>query len=118
MLTDQKLMQLSLTIAIIGIIALFFIVQSIEPRQVSISELSSSSVGEFVIISGKAGDVYNNGGTLFFSLSNDDRSIKVVMFQSSLEIEQGALIEVTGKVALYENELEIIASSIGVVNEI
>ena len=112
MISDRKLMKLCLAMSFIGIIVLFFVVQSIEPRQASIAEINNDMVGELVAVSGVAGNVYNSEDTLFFDLSDNGGKIKVVMFQSSTEISQGNAVTVTGKVSLYKNELEIVASSI------
>ena len=105
-------MKLSLTISIIGIVALFFILEAIEPKHVSISEINNEMIGQHVTVKGVANNVYNNEGTLFLSLTDGNQNIKVIMFQSSSEVNENDTIEVIGKLALYKNELEIIASGI------
>jgi len=114
MISDKQLMKFCIVVSVIGIAALFFIVESIEPKTVEISGLNKQMIGQFVKINGKASNVYNNEGTLFLTLNNpDDGSIiKIVMFKNNLEIKEGNFIEVTGKLELYKNELEVIASSI------
>ncbi len=119
MLSDPQLMKLCLAMSVIGVIALFFIVQFIEPKELSILDISQSYVGREVITNGNISSYAVNSGNIFIELTdlNSNEAINVVVFEKdantlNTELKKGDKIKVTGKVAFYKNELEIIASSV------
>ncbi|MCX6819278.1 MAG: OB-fold nucleic acid binding domain-containing protein [Candidatus Aenigmarchaeota archaeon] len=109
-------MKLCLAMSVIGVIALFILVQFIEPKELSISDISQSHVGQEVVTQGRISSYAIDDGNIFISLSEANNSIQVVMFQKDAKLEaelkKGDKIKVTGKVAFYKNDLEIIASSV------
>lgn len=116
MLSDSQLMKLCLTMSVIGIIALFFIIQSIEPLELSVPEITQAYVGREVITSGDISSFAVNDGNIFIDLVDVNSTISVIMFKKDADVayafKKGDKVSIIGKVAIYRNELEIIASSI------
>lgn len=84
----------------------------IQIQEVNIGEIKSSWQGKNVIAEGKAVNVTRSGGHLFFDLTEKKNSILVVDFNSNTDLEEGDTVEATGKVEVYEGELEIIAEEL------
>lgn len=120
MISDKQLTRISFLITIIGIIALYFIVQFTEPVKVEIGDISHDMVGNYISLSGYIEDGPQwDKGNLFFILGNGKENIKVIMFaketkkqQELKELKKADRVHVIGRVDEYKNELEIIASSI------
>lgn len=118
MISDSRLMKLSLAVSVIGIVVLFFIVQLTEPLVVKITEINEAMNGQNIITNGTVSSFFTKDGNVFFTLS-DNGEIKVVMFkrdaekiENSYELKNGDKIRVSGKVSIYSDELEIIAERI------
>lgn len=114
-------MLLSLAMAVAGLVALFIITLSIEPREITVSEISSELSGQVVVASGTISSYFSKEGNVFITLE-DGASIKVVMFSRDAQkqpwvydLRKGDSISVQGRVQLYKNELEIVAESVKVV---
>lgn len=91
----------------IGIILLLLFLFSQKPKKVSLSQIDSSFIKEYVRTEGTVQDLYKSSGTTFFDLKNSNESIKVVAFRE-LSLEEGEEVEVVGKVKLYRKKLEIV----------
>lgn len=118
MISDAQLMRVSLIISVIGIIALFLIVQFIEPAKVRVSEIDDSMNGQIIATEGMIKEMTKMGGNFFITLY-DEKDIAVVMFKIQAEkndfvyqMKNGDWIRVEGKVAIYRGDLEIIAENI------
>src|SRR3989344_1493993 len=119
MYSDKFLIKASFLMAVVGIVLLFIFVQNIEPLEAEIKDIEDSYVGKSVRIEGiiNSIDYGKDGETLFLTLSDENKDIKIVMFRNDLENMKENLtindrITVTGEVALYNGDLEIIARSI------
>ena len=105
-MNDSLIMKISLLMAVLGTVALFFIVQVVEPCKISPDEITEALDGQYVKTSGVVSSFYENQGNLFFYLDG----IKVVFFQvGNYSIKDGDHVSVTGKVSIYRDKLEIIA---------
>ena len=119
MYSDKFLIKASFLISVIGIVLLFIFVQNIEPLEAEIKNIDDSYVGKSVKIQGNI-DSLGYGKekeTLFLTVSDENKDIKIVMFKNNLENMKENLtinnkIIVTGEVALYNGDLEIIAKRI------
>ncbi|MFH0832152.1 MAG: hypothetical protein V1900_00300 [Candidatus Aenigmatarchaeota archaeon] len=115
MISDKKLMTLCLAISLIGIAALFIIVQFIEPRQVKISEINESMAGQNVMINCIV-DSITVKDAIFVEVS-DNLSINAVALdrnakEKAMQLKLGDKIILTGKIELYKGELEILINDI------
>ncbi len=115
---EKRLTKISLVGSLIGLVALYFVVSAIEANQVSIGEIDQTKVGTQVKASGEIKGFRESKGHFFFTLDDGTGSIKVVIWQDTVEelelskfdtsrIRNGAKIEIIGEVQLYKSELEI-----------
>ena len=110
----MNIIKISITVAIIGIIALFFLVRYQEQNTVKISELKQ---GQIERITGMINSLYTSkDGHTFLKVTDSSGEISVVAFKSSnidvYNLDVGDQISVLGRVEEYKNELEIIAKEI------
>ena len=118
MYSDEFLTKLSFIIAIIGIVLLFIFAQNVEPLEVEIKNIDDSYAGRSVKINGDITEIFfsKDKETMFLTVA-DEKDIKIVMFKNDLKTMDENLsiadnVIITGKVALYKGDLEIIARSI------
>lgn len=117
---ERNLLKLCLICSVIGLVALFFGVQLKEAKAIEISEINKEKIGEEVIVEGRVTNKYYNGEHLFFDLEGDKEKIDVVIFQDDIEkgniepekIKESDKIRVTGKIEIYNGELEIIGNRV------
>lgn len=111
----MDILKISIAIAIIGIIALFFITQYNTENTAKISDLK---IGQIERITGMVTSVYNSkDANVFLKVADNTGEISVVVFKSSnideaYEMEIGDQVSVLGRVEEYKKELEIIAKEI------
>ena len=111
---DKKLTKLSLILSLVGLILIYYITTVIEVKAFAISDIDKSMIDRDVKVSGEIANVIKTDKVLILLVKDESSSISVVSFdpEEIPKIKEGQFIEVTGKVALYKNKLEIIADSI------
>jgi len=108
----MNLLKISIVIAIIGIVALFFIIMYSTEESIKISDLK---IGQIERITGTVTSVYiSKDDHVFLKVADNTGEISVVVFKGSnideaYELEVGDEISVLGRVEEYKKKLEIIA---------
>lgn len=111
----MDILKISISIAVIGIVALFFLVQFNNESTTKIEDLKT---GQTTKITGMVTSAYvSKNNNVFLKVSDDTGEISVVVFKSSnidmaYDLENGEQISVSGRVDEYEGSLEIIAKEI------
>lgn len=111
----MNIIKISITVAIIGIVALFFLVKFNQQNTVKISDLKQ---GQIERITGIINSVYvSKDGHTFLKITDSSGEISVVAFKGSnidevYDLEVGDQISVLGRVEEYKKKLEIIAKEI------
>lgn len=111
----MDILKISIAIAIIGMVALFFLVQFNNENTVKISDLKT---GQTARISGMVTSVYvSKDNNVFLKVSDNTGEISIVAFKSSnidsaYDMENGDQVSVSGRVEEYKGSLEIIAKDI------
>jgi len=111
----MDILKISLSIAIVGIVALFFLVQFSNENTIKITDLKS---GQAAKISGMVTSVYvSKDSHVFLKVADDTGEISVIAFKNSnidtaYDLENGDQISVSGRVDEYKGSLEIIAKEI------
>jgi DNA/RNA endonuclease YhcR with UshA esterase domain len=111
----MNIIKISIAVAAIGIVALFFLVRYNEQNTVKISGLKQ---GQIEKITGMVNSVYiSKDGHTFLKVADTSGEISVVAFKSSnidevYNLEVGDQISVLGRVEDYKGKLEIIAKEI------
>ena len=116
MVSMQRLSAIALFAAMAGILMLFFLSQSFEPKPVKIREIGKTLVGWPVRVNAKIESSYRSGDTLLMQAFDGSGKIDAVMFNSSKEEKamlcKGCFASLEGKVQLYKGELEIVVESV------
>jgi exonuclease VII large subunit len=111
----MDILKISIVIAIIGIIALFFITEYNKETIVNIEDLK---IGQIERINGMVTSVYvSRNDHVFLKVADNTGEITVVAFKNSnideaYDLENGDQISVLGRIDEYKGDLEIIAKEI------
>lgn len=107
----EQMLKRALIFSLIGLFGLSLLAYISELPTLDISR-ASESIGQTVVAEGKIASVSYHPDVTFLEICAST-CIKVVFFDlPSYKLEAGDLIEVEGKIKLYEGELEIIAEEI------
>ncbi|MFB6190857.1 MAG: exodeoxyribonuclease VII large subunit, partial [Candidatus Nanohaloarchaea archaeon] len=105
----KKVYKASVFFAVIGLTLMYFASLYISLEHVEIGEIEKSWSGKNVKISGEVTSFSRSSGHAFFQVNDSTGEIQVVDFDSQLQLREGEDVNVTGRVALYRGQLEIIA---------
>ncbi|MBC8495981.1 hypothetical protein H8D36_07530 [archaeon] len=109
---DSSLLKLALICSIIGVIVLFFILQTTELEESNISELDDGVVR----IRGFVEKVTNKGNLTLITISKKEL-VNTVIFES-VEIQEGLFVDLIGQVMDYNGEKEIIIDKLVFIDQI
>ncbi len=122
-LDDTKIFKMAFVTAIIGMIGMLIFAGTIEPKEVSIDEITRNNIGETVAVTGVIESLkYSASGTTCFLTLNDGKAkINVIIFESTLaELEdagsdvrsfKGHKVKVVGSVTEYQSSMELILAN-------
>jgi len=110
----MNIIKISIAAAILGIVALFFLLRYNKQNMIKISDLRQ---GQIERITGMINSVYiSKGGHAFLKVADTSGEISVIAFNNSNievdDLELGDQISVLGRVEEYKGKLEIIAKEI------
>ena len=108
---DKKLIRLTLILSILGLVSLSIIADYSEPKSIKIIS-AEENIDRTVIISGKINNFISKPTVTLFNLVDNTGKIKAVSFQDISWVKKCSEAEVTGDIALYKGQLEIIVDSI------
>ncbi|MBI3190872.1 exodeoxyribonuclease VII large subunit [archaeon] len=75
-------------------------------------EIRDDMIGKAVTLSGTVYSISEKNGNIFLNLYDGTGNIDVVAFRTSVSVTKGQNVTVSGKVAVYNNKLEVIANEI------
>lgn len=122
-ITDDKLLQIALITALIGIIGLIIFTPSIEVKQVEIKDISRAMIDEKVRVDGVVTDIAQSSSktNYFLTINDGERQIQLIIFEKQVEEIQSKTfdiedlknrkVEVTGTITEYKSNIELILSS-------
>ena len=111
----MDIVKISVVIAIVGIVSLFFISTIFAEEATDISDLK---IGQMERVNGMVTSIYvSRDSHVFLNVADKTGDIDVVAFKSSnidlaYDLEVGDEISVMGRVEEYQGDLEIIAKEI------
>jgi len=111
----MDILKISILVAVVGIVSLFFISAAFTEEMTKVSELK---IGQMERISGIVTSIYvSRDGHVFLKVADDTGDITVVAFKNSnidvaYDLELGEEVSVLGRVEEYKGEMEIIAKEI------
>ncbi len=104
--------KVSVFLAVAGLTVMYASSLYLSIDRVDIGEIQRSWTGKNVKISGEVTRFSKSGDTRFIDLNDTTGEILVVDFDSSVQLEEGDQANITGHVAIYEGQLEVIAREI------
>lgn len=123
-MNETQLKKISLIGSIIGLLALFLITNAYDRGNMKISQIDNSYENRIVNINGFIDDVNENDKGLFMHIKDGTGRIQVIMWRDNVDnirdnhfidnIKRGIKVDITGRVEIYKNELEIIVNEDGV----
>lgn len=108
----KNIYRASIFFAVIGLTLMYFSSLYMSLDHVEIGEIEKSWSGKNVKIGGEVTSFSTSSGNSFFSLNDSTGEIQVVDFDSELSLEEDEKVNVTGRVAIYKGQLEVIAGSV------
>ncbi|MGM5484404.1 MAG: OB-fold nucleic acid binding domain-containing protein [Nanobdellota archaeon] len=108
-LEDSLLLRYSLVISSVGLLVLFFLVDSYEPEQVDPGDIGDKEKDDYVSLSGEVLSV--DEGNVTEILLRDYETAEVVVFEE-LDLDEGQGIVVEGKVDSFRGENQVIGDEI------
>ena len=115
---DRAIAKLSLIMAGVGILGLFLVNLLIVPTFLTTAEIDSSRTGQIISVDADIKQFSVSDGHIFMTLIDGSGEIRAVMWQSSARgteaynLSVGDAVLVTGQIANYRGELEIIVSKL------
>ena len=109
---QKQLYKISIFLSIIGLTAMYAASLYIHLDTANIGKIDKSWSGRTLKVQGTAVEVTESGGHLFMDVEDSTGKILVVDFDSYASVEKGDTLNVTGHVAIYEGQLEIIAKEV------
>ena len=106
----EKRQAVFLIISLIGILALIFLSQILEPERKDISKITERNINEIIKIRGQVTDAreYNNKTFQILTVKDATGAISAIMNAKSLiEINKSRNYSIIGKVQIYNNTLQI-----------
>ena len=109
--------KIALAAALLGTLALLFLSQALEPKAIMIKEINEKMLEQSVRVRGEVTKIEVKSGLLIIELMQENETIEMIIYKSQtklIEIGEGSLIEVTGKIISYYGKLQIEAERIRV----
>lgn len=114
-ISDKTIFRMSAALAAAGIVALAVLAFVWEPQRLSPDEVNAAMAGGIVEVNGTITSISSSEGHVFMSMGG----LRVVMFEKQAkhnpwvyDMKKGDVVGVSGKVAIYKGEVEIIAEEI------
>ena len=111
----MDLLKICIASSMLGILGIFLVSGLVEPTTYAIIDLSNDETGSSVAVEGIVEGLYTSeDGHSFITLSDSTGTINVVAFKGT-ELngaKKGSEIRVMGKLDIYQQELEVVAKQI------
>lgn len=107
-MNETQLLRICLGVATVGIISLFFLSETLEAKEMGISEITPEYIGQTVSVLGTISKIAMSNGMTFITLEEKEELFPVVFFQEIEDISSEDEILVSGKVQEYKGKLQIV----------
>ena len=105
------MLKLSVSISLIGLIILSGISQSVEFELSNINQLTINDIDNTIKLKGIITKVKEADKVTFFDVAQHSK-MPVIIFGTNISINEGDEVEILGKVAKYNGNIELIADRI------
>jgi len=105
----EALAKIALCTSIVGLFALYFLSENLEPKLISISEVDEKALDEYVKISGQITSAKETEGLHILRIKDASGEIEVVIFkdEDELKFKPGQDVEVIGKISEFRGRQQI-----------
>lgn len=107
-MNETHLLRICLSVAVVGILALFFLAETLEAKEIEISEITPEYIGQTVSVFGTISTMTIHEGMTFMTLEDSKELFPVVFFLELSDISSEDEILVSGKVQEYKGRLQIV----------
>lgn len=111
-MNDSKILKITITTTIVGLISLMILSGYVNPEQVTIKQIDKSKIDNQVEIEAQITKITTTKtSTKIIELNDGTGTINLVVFPSTefnVDLMKNQKIKVIGKVTQYNNELELI----------
>ena len=113
-MNENSLLKISLVFSLIGIFTIFYISETTTINLSEISDLSKEDLDNKVRIKGEIISIGDTPGLMIVNVKDLTDQMTIILFKdnSTINLERGKIIDITGTLTEYKNELEIIADQI------
>ena len=113
-MNNQTLLKISLIIAIIGIIILLLLANTIQPTQIKIKNIDESLLNQKIEIKGEIQSIktYKESNFQIITINDSTGKIDITLDSPIINITKNQTIIAIGKVTEYKDNLEIQADKI------
>lgn len=113
-MNENSLLKISLVFSLIGILTIFYISETTTINLSEISDLSKEDLDNKVRIKGEIISIGDTPGLMIVNVKDLTDQMTIILFKdnSTINLERGKIIDITGTLTEYKNELEIIADQI------
>ena len=111
---QEKIALIALLASVTGILLLFAMAQSIEPKEMKIQEITIEEEGLQVKINARVEEFSQRQGIAFMQLYDGTGKIKAIAFEAEKfpELGKGILAGFEGKIQIYKGELELVLEKV------
>ncbi len=109
---EKTLFVVSLVIAVLGLLFLFFYAEEVDIR--SVGQLDTALPQEQVLVQGIVTRMGGNDKVLFLEIAGERvENIEVIVFkEEDIYLQEGDYVEITGTVEEYQGKKEVVASTV------
>lgn len=117
-MNEKRLLKICLITSILGIFLLLSIAEFSQPKFYQINDITEKQIDTQIKIQGTITKSKDLPGLLIFDLKDNTSKMTVVAFKDfQINLTKGENVSITGKIAEYNNVLEIIADEITIKND-
>lgn len=113
-MNEKTLLKLALIMTVTGLLILFFISETIEPKEKPLSQINKENIDAFVKLTGTITSVASKEKVTFIQI-NKQETAQVILFDN-ISLSRGDKVEIIGKITEYNGKLEVIAQQVRVID--
>jgi DNA/RNA endonuclease YhcR with UshA esterase domain len=109
------LFKISLIISLFGILILLILSNTLTPKLFNIKDINSNDAYKKILLEGVVVSIKNYPDFTIIRLKDNTGSINVIV-EDNIDLEKNTTVKIIGKINEYNNELEIKADKIYIIN--
>ena len=113
---EKTLFKIALVCSLVGLVALFFVSDRIEVREIDVGKITATDIGKEIKVLGRIERISDTDKVMFLEVGQEKvETVSVVLFkEEEIKLEQGDYIELLGELDDYKGEVSIVANAVKV----